>query len=256
MQLNLTRPIIFFDIEATGLSTSSDRIVELCLIKVFPDGKEETQTLRFNPTIHISEEASAVNGIYDEDVANEPTFADRAPELAKYFENCDLAGYNSNHFDIPMLVEEFLRAGINYDTSDVRFIDVQTIFHKQEQRNLVAAYKFYCNKELENAHSALSDTKATYEVLQAQLDRYEDLENNVDFLEEYTRRNNNVDLAGRIVYNDNRVEVINFGKYRGVPVKDVLRNDPGYYNWIMQGDFTQNTKQTFQRLKLKYEFGK
>lgn len=253
MQLNLSRPLVFFDIEATGLNTATDRIVELCMVKVFPDGKDEVRTLRFNPTIPISPEASAVNGITDEDVANCPRFADMASDLDNYFANCDLAGYNSNSFDIPMLVEEFIRAGVNFDLTTRRFIDVQTVFHKMEPRTLTAAYKYYCQKELVDAHSAEADTVATYEVLKAQIDRYDEVQNDVDWLADFTRRNNNVDLAGRIVLNDENVEVINFGKYRGRPVRDVLRYDQGYYNWIMQGDFPQNTKQVFMQLKLRYD---
>ena len=252
MKLKLTRPIVFFDIEATGLNTAYDRIVELCFIKVYPNGNEEAQTLRFNPGIHISDEASEVNGIYDEDVADCPSFKEKAKELANVFQSCDIAGFNSNVFDIPLLVEEFIRAGVDFDVTKSKFVDVQTIYHKMEKRNLSAAYRFYCNKELENAHTALADTQATYEVLQAQLDRYgDDLVNDINFLSEFSRRNNNVDLAGRIVYNEQGVETINFGKYKGRPVTEVLHRDPGYFSWIMQGDFTQNTKQTFMRIRLR-----
>lgn len=252
MQLTLSRPIIFFDIEATGLNVATDRIVELCYIKRFPNGTETVETLRFNPGIHISAEASAVNGIYDADVADCPSFKDIAPKLAETFADCDLAGFNSNHFDIPLLVEEFIRAGINFDISACRFVDVQGIFHKMEKRDLTAAYKFYCGKDLNNAHTAEADTRATLEVLEAQLDRYgEELKNSVSYLADFSRRSRNVDLAGRIVLNDQGEEVINFGKYRGRPVTEVLRRDLGYFNWVMQGDFTQNTKQTFMRLKLK-----
>ena len=193
-----------------------------------------------------------MNGITDADVAHEPHFRDLAPELEGVFAGCDLAGFNSNSFDIPMLVEEFIRAGINFDITGCKFVDVQNIFHKMEQRNLVAAYKFYCQKNLDDAHTALADTRATLEVLEAQLDRYADtLKNNVDYLAEFSRRNRNVDLAGRIVLNEQGVETINFGKYRGRPVAEVLRRDPGYYAWLMQGDFTQNTKQAFTRIKLR-----
>lgn len=251
MQLRLSRPLVFFDIEATGLNISSDRIVELCYIKVCPDGTEETETLRFNPGIHISAEASAVNGIYDEDVADCPHFKDMAAELAARFDDCDFAGFNSNHFDVPLLVEEFLRAGINFDLTGRRFVDVQAIYHKMERRDLTAAYRFYCQKNLEEAHTAQADTQATYEVLKAQLDRYAgSLHNDVAFLADFSRRNNNVDLAGRIVYNEQKVEVFNFGKYRGQPVAEVLRRDPGYFAWVMQGDFPQNTKQVLMRIKL------
>ena len=193
-----------------------------------------------------------MNGITDADVAHEPHFRDLAHELEGVFAGCDLAGFNSNSFDIPMLVEEFIRAGINFDITGCKFVDVQNIFHKMEQRNLVAAYKFYCQKNLDDAHTALADTRATLEVLEAQLDRYADtLKNNVDYLADFSRRNRNVDLAGRIVLNEQGVETINFGKYRGRPVAEVLRRDPGYYAWLMQGDFTQNTKQAFTRIKLR-----
>lgn len=252
MQLKLNRPIIFFDIEATGLNVASDRIVELCYIKLYPNGKEKVKTQRFNPGLHISAEASSVNGIYDEDVANCPRFKEKAAELAQTFTGCDLAGFNSNHFDIPLLVEEFIRAGVDFDITGAKFVDVQGIFHKMEKRDLTSAYKFYCNKNLEDAHTAEADTRATLEVLEAQLDRYADtLQNNVTFLADFSRRNRNVDLAGRIVYNDQGVETINFGKYRGRAVSEVLQRDPGYFSWIMQGDFTQNTKQTFMRIKLR-----
>lgn len=252
MQLLLKRPIIFFDIEATGLNVASDRIVELCYIKCFPYGTEEIKTLRFNPERHISEEASAVNGIFDDDVKSCPLFKDMAEELATTFQSCDFAGFNSNHFDIPLLIEEFIRAGINFDIAGINFVDVQGIFHKMEKRDLTAAYKFYCDKDLKDAHSAEADTRATLEVLKAQLDRYANtLKNDIPFLAEFSRRNRNVDLAGRIVYNDQGVETINFGKYRGRSVSEVLKRDPGYLNWIMQGDFTQNTKQTFMRIKLR-----
>ena len=252
MQLKLNRPIIFFDIEATGLNVASDRIVELCYIKLYPNGKEEVKTQRFNPGLHISAEASSVNGIYDEDVANCPRFKEKAAELAQTFTGCDLAGFNSNHFDIPLLVEEFIRAGVDFDITGAKFVHVQGIFHKMEKRDLTSAYKFYCNKNLEDAHTAEADTRATLEVLEAQLDRYADtLQNNVTFLADFSRRNRNVDLAGRIVYNDQGVETINFGKYRGRAVSEVLQRDPGYFSWIMQGDFTQNTKQTFMRIKLR-----
>lgn len=251
MKLQLKRHIIFFDIEATGLNVVHDRIVELSYIKVHPNGKEESETLRFNPGIHISAEATAVNGIKDEDVVNCPPFKEKAKELAATFQGCDIAGYNSNHFDIPLLVEEFIRAGVDFDITKSRFVDVQGIFHKMEKRTLEAAYKFYCDKELIDAHTAMADTRATYEVLMGQLDRYADtLKNDVDFLADFSRRNRNVDLAGRIILNEQDVPVINFGKYKGSPVKDVLTRDPGYFAWVMQGDFPQNTKQAFMRIKL------
>jgi len=253
MQLKLSRPIIFFDIEATGLNVASDRIVELCYIKMSPDGTEETNTQRFNPEKHIAAEATAVNGIHDEDVAGCPTFKECAEALARTFAGCDLAGFNSNHFDIPLLVEEFIRAGVEYDVSDAHLVDVQGIFHKMEKRDLTAAYKFYCHKDLAQAHTAEADTRATLEVLEAQLDRYKDsLQNNVAFLAEFSRYNRNVDLAGRIILNEQGIETLNFGKYRGRAVSEVLRRDLGFFNWVMQGDFTQNTKQAFMRLKLRY----
>ena len=253
MKLQLSRPIAFFDIESTGLNVATDRIVELCLLKVFPNGNEEARTLRFNPGIHIPEESAAIHGIHDEDVADCPKFAEMAKEIAAFFDDTDLAGYNSNHFDIPLLVEEFIRAGINFDIYAHQFVDVQTIYHKLEQRTLSAAYKFYCGKDLENAHSALADTRATYEVLEAQLDRYPDvLKNDVAFLSDFSRRSNNVDFAGRVVYDDNGLEVINFGKYRNMPVRDIVRRDPGYFSWIQQSDFPLNTKRVFEQLRLKY----
>lgn len=252
MKLNLLRPIVFFDIEATGLNVATDRIVEINYIKVYPDGHEESQTLRFNPGIPISVEASAVNGIKDEDVSDCPSFKEKAADLALIFSECDIAGFNSNYFDIPLLVEEFIRAGINFDITKCRFVDVQNIYHKMEKRTLAAAYKFYCDKDLENAHTAQADTRATYEVLQSQLDLYgKDLKNDIGFLAEFSRRNRNVDLAGRIVLNEQGVETINFGKYKGQAVADVIRREPGYFSWIMQGNFPQNTKQEFMRLKLK-----
>lgn len=252
MKLNLSRPIVFFDIEATGLNVATDRIVEISYIKVYPDGHEESQTLRFNPGIPISVEASAVNGIKDEDVSDCPSFKEKAADLALIFSECDIAGFNSNYFDIPLLVEEFIRAGINFDITKCRFVDVQNIYHKMEKRTLAAAYKFYCDKDLENAHTTQADTRATYEVLQSQLDLYgKELKNDIGFLAEFSRRNRNVDLAGRIVLNEQGVETINFGKYKGQAVADVIRREPGYFSWIMQGDFPQNTKQEFMRLKLK-----
>lgn len=253
MKLNLTKPIIFFDLETTGVDVATDRIVELCLIRVEPNGNRQSMTLRLNPERHIPAEASSVHGIYDADVADCPTFKEKANELKNLFEGCDLAGFNSNRFDIPLLAEEFIRSGINIDLNSPRRIDVQNIYHKLERRTLVAAYKFYCNKDLENAHSALADTEATLEVLEAQLDRYpEELQNDIDFLADYSSRDNFVDFAGRFAYNDKGEEVVNFGKHKGRLVKDVLRVEPSYYNWMMQSDFTMNTKQVLTRLKYKY----
>ncbi|MDE6415986.1 MAG: 3'-5' exonuclease [Duncaniella sp.] len=250
MELNLKKPIIFFDLETTGTNITSDRIVEISLIKVMPNGEEIERTRRINPTIPIPAEATAVHHITDADVANEPTFKQVARSLAELFAGCDIAGFNSNRFDVPMLDEEFRRAGVKFDFSKARFVDVQTIFHKKEQRTMVSAYRFYCDKDLEAAHSANADTRATYEVLKAQLDRYSDLPNDVDALSDYSSQNNNVDLIGRLVYNEKRQPVINFGKYRGRLAEEVLRRDPGYYSWILQGDFPQNTKDAFTAIKL------
>lgn len=253
MKLNLKRPIVFFDLETTGLDIANDRIVELCYIKVEPNGNEESKAMRLNPEKHISEAATKVHGISDEDVKDCPTFREIAPALAETLQGCDLAGFNSNKFDIPMLAEEFLRAGVDMDFSNRRFIDVQNIYHKMERRTLIAAYKYYCGKDLNDAHSALADTRATYEVLQAQLDMYpNDLKNDMDFLSDFSTMDHNVDLAGRFVYDEKGNEVVNFGKYKGKSVREVLMRDPGYYGWIIQSDFTLNTKQTLTRLKLKY----
>lgn len=251
MKLQLKRPIVIFDLETTGINLTHDRIVEISLIKVMPDGSTETRTRRINPGMPIPAEATAVHHITDEDVKDEPEFKRIAKSLAKYFEGCDIAGFNSNRFDIPMLDQEFQRADVEFDFSKARFVDVQTIFHKKEPRNLVAAYKFYCGKDLENAHSATADTQATYEVLLAQLERYPDLPATIEPLSEYSSQNRNVDFMGRLVYNDQRKEVINFGKYKGLLAEEVLKKDPGYYGWIMQGDFTKNTKDCFTRIKLR-----
>ena len=251
MELNLKKPIIFFDLETTGINISHDRIIELSYIKVYPNGTEEEKSMRINPEMSIPAESTAIHHITDEDVADKPTFKQIAKELAKVFEGCDIAGYNSNRFDIPLLMEEFLRAGINIELSRQKFVDVQTIFHKMEQRTLSAAYKFYCNSDLENAHSANADTRATYEVLKAQLDRYPNLKNDVEFLSNFSSFNKNVDLMGRIVYNEQGVEVFNFGKYKGVSVKEVFeRRDPSYYAWMMNGDFALDTKRVITKIKL------
>ena len=259
MKLQLTRPLVFFDLETTGLNIASDRIVELSYYKVFPNGTSEGKTFRVKPVqmmlgqevqLHISEEASAVHGIYDEDLVNCPTFKEIAPELVRVLEDADLAGYNSNHFDLPLLAEEMMRAGVNIDLKGKRMVDVFTIFQRQEPRNLVAAYKFYCGKDLTNAHSADADTMATYEVLMAQLEKY-DIPVDVDGLAEFTAGNTRLaDFAGRIAYDAQGVEVFNFGKYKGQRVADVFRRDPGYYGWIQNGDFPQYTKNVFTRLYL------
>ena len=252
MQLNLRNPLVFFDLETTGINIVKDRIVEISFVKVHPNGKEECKTRRINPEMPIPPESTAIHGITDEDVKDCPTFKEIAKSLAAQIEGCDLAGYNSNRFDIPLLVEEFLRAGVDIDLNKRKFVDVQTIFHKMEQRTLSAAYKFYCDKSLENAHTAEADTMATYEILKAQLDRYpDDLQNDMEFLSKYSSFTNNVDFAGRMVYNEDGKEVINFGKYKGKLVEEVLKNDPGYYSWIMNGDFPLNTKKVLTEIKLR-----
>ena len=254
MNLNLKNPIVFLDLETTGVDPSKDRIVEISLVKVMPDGSREVKTRRLNPEMHIPEEASAIHHIYDEDVADCPPFRAVAKSLWSYIEGCDFGGYNSNKFDIPVLVEEFLRAGLDVDLRKSRFIDVQNIFHKMEQRTLVAAYKFYCDKDLAEAHSAEADTLATYEVLLAQLDRYPELQNDVDFLAEFSARGRNVDYAGRIVYDEKGVEVFGFGKHRGRSVAEVFRTEPSYYSWMMNGDFPLYTKKVITAIRLR-EFG-
>ena len=252
MKLNLDKPVVFFDLETTGTNTVQDRIVEISYLKVSPNGGEDMHTRRINPEMHIPEQASAVHGIYDDDVKDCPKFKEVAKEIARDFEGSDIAGFNSNRFDVPLLAEEFLRAGVDIDLSRHRFIDVQVIFHKMEQRTLSAAYKFYCGKDLTDAHSADGDTRATYEVLMAQLDRYPDtLQNNMAFLSEFSSFTRNVDFAGRIIRNDQGQEVFNFGKYKDMPVVEVFRRDPGYYSWILQGDFPLNTKQVLTRIKLQ-----
>jgi DNA polymerase-3 subunit epsilon len=251
MKLNLKNPLIFFDLETTGTNINSDRIVEICYLKVYPNGNEEAKTFRVNPEMHIPEASTAVHGIKDEDVADCPTFKQLANNIKKDIEGCDFAGFNSNRFDVPVLAEEFLRAGVDVDFSKKKFIDVQVIFHKMEQRTLSAAYKFYCDKNLEDAHTAEGDTRATYEVLQAQLDRYPDLQNDVNFLSDYSSFNKNVDFAGRMVYDEQGREVFNFGKYKGQLVSDVLHHDPGYYGWILNSDFTLNTKAMLTRIRLR-----
>ncbi len=279
MKLNLTRPLIVFDLETTGLDFIRDRIIQISYIKVSPDGTEERENLFVNPEKPIPHEVVELTGITDDDVKDAPTFKTLAPQLCEKFKGCDFAGYNSNHFDIPMLAEEFLRAGIDFDFSKVRLIDAQTIFHKMERRNLAAAYKFYCGRKMEEdftAHRADEDTEATYRVLMGELDKYAPgvqeepdrvLENDMDSLAEFSKQNDNVDFAGRIVWKpvigadgksvldadgkEQKVEVFNFGKYKGRPVADVLRTDIGYYSWMMGGDFTFNTKQVLTRIRLR-----
>ncbi|MFZ5941358.1 MAG: exonuclease domain-containing protein [Bacteroidota bacterium] len=251
MKLNLRNPLIFFDLETTGINIASDRIVEISYLKIDPNGKETSRTYQVNPGMPIPKQASDIHGITDEDVKNAPGFNELAKSLAREFEGCDLAGYNSTKFDIPLLAEEFLRAGVDIDLKKRKFIDVQVIFMKMEPRTLSAALKFYCEKELENAHSAESDTRGTYEVLQAQLDRYPDLSNDMASLAEFSSHNRNADFAGRIVLDDNDVEIFNFGKYKGRSVEEVLAQDPGYYGWMMNGDFPLYTKKVLTSIKLR-----
>ncbi len=250
MRLDLKNPIIFFDLETTGINIASDRIVEISFLKVDVNGNEYTKTFRVNPEMPIPEKVIAIHGISNEDVKDAPTFNEIAKSLAREFEGCDLAGYNSVKFDIPLLAEEFLRAGVDIDLKKRKFVDVQVIFMKMEPRTLTAAYKFFLGKELKDAHSAESDTLATYEVLQAQLDRYSNLENDIGKLAEFSAHTRNVDFAGRIIYNEEDVEVFNFGKYKGKPVIEVLEKDPGYYGWIMNGDFPLYTKKVLTGIKL------
>lgn len=252
MELKLKKPIVFFDLETTGLNIGQDRIVEISLLKVSPNGEEERKTHKVNPGIPISAESTAIHGISDADVANEPEFKMIAHEVARFMEGADLGGFNLLKFDVPMLVEEFLRVDQDFDLKNRKIIDVQRIFHKMEQRNLQAAYKFYCDKELINAHSAEADNVATYEVYKAQLDRYDELENDTSAIHEFTGSPTDrmVDIAGRMVKNDEGVAVFNFGKYRGQPVAEVLKKDPGYYGWMMRGDFPLYTKKKLTEIKL------
>jgi DNA polymerase-3 subunit epsilon len=251
MKLQLKNPLVFFDLETTGINVASDRIVELSYLKVYPDQCEEAKTYRINPTIPIPEEATAIHGICNEDVKDAPTFNEIAKILVNSFEGCDFAGYNSNKFDLPLLAEEFLRANMSFDLKKRKFIDVQVIFYKKEQRTLSAAYQFYCKKDLTNAHSAEADTRATYEVLLSQLDMYQDLSNNVDKLSEFSAHVKTADFVGRIIYNDKEEEVFNFGKYKGQTVESVLAKDPSYYSWMMNGDFPLYTKNVMTAIKLR-----
>ncbi|MFH1001584.1 MAG: exonuclease domain-containing protein [Bacteroidota bacterium] len=264
MELNLKRPIAFIDLETTGIKVATDRIVEISIVKILSNGQKEIKTRRINPEIPIPAETSAIHGIFDEDVKDEPTFRQLAKGLFEFLNNCDLAGYNSNKFDIPLLVEEFLRADIDFDIENRKLVDVQNIFHKMEQRTLVAAYKFYCGKDLENAHSAEADTIATYEVLLAQLDKYKGVEfkdkegnvsfpivNDVNALADFSQVNNAVDLIGFIIYNEDGKEIINFGKHKGKLVSEIFKTEPSYYDWMMKGDFPLSTKRVITKLKLK-----
>jgi len=251
MQLKLKNPLIFFDLETTGLNIVSDRIIEISYLKVYPDGKEESKTFRVNPEMPIDPKAIAIHGITDEDVKDAPTFKELAKTLANTFEGCDFAGYNSNKFDLPLLAEELIRCEVDFDLKKRKFIDVQVIFHKMEQRTLSAAYKYYCNKELNNAHTAEADTKATFEVLQSQLDRYTELENDIDKLSEFSSQNKNVDFIGRIILDEKGVEIFNFGKYKGMAIEDVFQKDPAYYSWMMNNDFPLYTKKILTSIKLR-----
>ncbi|MCF8302519.1 MAG: 3'-5' exonuclease [Bacteroidales bacterium] len=264
MELNLTRPIAFFDLETTGTNVGKDRIVEISIVKIHPDGTEELKTELINPTIPIPPETTAIHGITNEDVKDKPTFAQKANEFAKFLESCDLGGYNSIKFDIPLLVEEFLRAEIDFDIKNRRFVDVQNIFHKMEPRTLKAAYKFYCEKDLENAHSAEADARATYEVLKSQLDKYQDtqyvdkkgnvsfpVKNDVEALQQFSYFNRNADLLGNIIFNKDNVEVFNFGKHKGKSVEAIFNKEPAYYDWMMKADFPRSTKKVITAIKLR-----
>ena len=264
MNLNLKNPLIFFDLETTGINIVTDRIVELAMLKINIDGSEEVREMRINPEMPIPEVSSLIHGIYDDDVKDKPSFRQVARSLAQFMEGCDLAGFNSNRFDIPLLAEEFLRVDVDIDFKRHQFIDVQAIFHKMEKRTLAAAFKFYCHQDLKDAHSAMADTRATYDVLKSQLDVYQDtvvedpkgkpikpIQNEVKALSEFSSYDRNVDFVGRIVLNDKGVEVFNFGKNKGVPVEKVLKEQPGYYGWIMNSEFPLYTKKVLTTIKLR-----
>jgi DNA polymerase III subunit epsilon len=251
LELNLKRPVAFIDLETTGINVSGDRIVEISVLKISPNGKEQWMTTRVNPEMPIPEKSTAIHGISDKDIADAPTFREIAKNLTTFLEGCDLAGYNAIKFDIPVLAEEFLRVNIDFNFRKRRYIDVQVIFHKKEQRTLAAAYQFYCKKELSNAHSSKADTLATYEVLKAQLDKYKDIENDVEKLAEFSSFNENVDFAGRIILDENGTEIFNFGKHKGRPVEVVFREEPSYYSWMMNGDFPLYTKKILTEIKLR-----
>ena len=251
MELQLTRPICFFDLETTGVNISKDRIVEIAILKILPNGNKESKTWLVNPEMPIPAETTAVHGVTNEKIANEPTFKTLAPEISKMIAGCDLGGYNSNKFDIPLLAEEMLRVGLDFDMSNNVAVDVQNIFHKMEQRTLVAAYKFYCDKDLTNAHSAEFDTLATYEVLKSQLDKYPELENDTKFLAEFSTRRKTADFAGFIVFNDEGKEIFTFGKHKGKLVDEVLEKEPGYFGWIQNADFPLYTKKILTAIRLR-----
>ncbi|HDJ33733.1 MAG TPA: 3'-5' exonuclease [Bacteroidetes bacterium] len=251
MELQLKKPIAFIDLETTGINIATDRIVEISILRIDPGGKKDSVTLRVNPEMPIPPESTAVHGISDDDVADAPTFAQVARNIARMLEGCDLAGYNAGRFDIPLLAEEFLRVNVDVDLKRCRIVDVQNIFHKMEQRTLSAAYKFYCNKLLEGAHTAEADVRATHEILEAQLDRYGDLENDVEFLSSFSFHNHHADFAGRIIYDENGTEIFNFGKHKGKPVEKVLKEEPSYYAWMMNGEFPLYTKKVLTEIKLR-----
>ena len=249
MELNLTKPIIFFDLETTGINIAKDRVVEISILKVFPNGNKESKTWLVNPEIEIPEESSEIHGITNEKVANEPTFKELAASINEMIDGCDLAGFNSNRFDIPLLAEELMRAGIDFDMKNRKAIDVQVIFHKKEQRTLSAGYQFYCGKELVGAHGAEADTNATYEILLAQLDKYDDIENTVDALSEYSTHGKRADFAGFVLMNDKDQEIFSFGKYKGRTVEEVFKENPGYNAWIQNADFPLYTKKVLREIK-------
>ncbi|MFD2541967.1 exonuclease domain-containing protein [Lacinutrix gracilariae] len=250
MNLNLTKPICFFDLETTGVNISKDRIVEIAILKVYPDGKEESKTWLVNPEMPIPAEVTAIHGISDKDVADKPTFKELAKEINNVIKDADLGGFNSNRFDIPLLAEEMLRAEVDFDMKNRVSVDVQTIFHKMEQRTLVAAYKFYCNKDLTDAHSAAADTNATFEVLKAQIEKYDSLENDTKFLADFSSRKKFADFAGFLIFNKNGEECFSFGKHKNKRVLDVLNDEPGYFGWLLNADFPLYTKKVLTAIKL------
>ena len=251
MELKLKKPIIFFDLETTGINIAKDRIVEISILKVFPNGNKESKTWLVNPEMEIPKEASDIHGITNEKVVTEPTFKQLATQVSEMIKGCDLAGFNSNRFDIPLLAEEMLRADVDFDMKNRVAVDVQVIFHKKEERTLSAAYKFYCGKTLENAHSAEADTNATYEILKAQLDKYEDLENDIKFLNEFSTHSKRADFAGFIMFDEDGDEIFTFGKYRGKKVLEILEKDKGYFSWIQNADFPLYTKKVLTAIKLR-----
>lgn len=250
MKINLVRPICFFDLETTGINISKDRIVEISVLKIFPNGNKESKTWLVNPKIPIPDEVSNIHGITDDMVVNEPSFDSIGVHVKDMIDKCDLGGFNSNKFDIPLLAEEFLRNEIDFNLENVKCIDVQNIFHKMEKRTLGAAYKFYCQKDLIDAHSSKADTLATFEVLEAQIEKYSELENNVDFLSDFSSRNKSVDLAGFIIYNKDNIPCFSFGKHKGKTVDFIIENEPGYLGWILNSDFPMYTKKILTKLRL------